>query len=216
MKLLPRVLSWLITFLVPIALIFLGVRLMLTHAFLEVEYHMPGFPADSYGFTTADRLHWSRLAVDYLVNDASISFLGNQVFPDGSPLYNERELSHMLDVKNVVKPALGVGYAVLAVLLGLTAWARFGGWWNQSLRGLKRGGWLTVGLVAVLAIFGSVSFWQFFTLFLDLRVFRYAYPSVPAAVLGICLPVRRDHCGRRRPGVGAGAEAESGLRGYKG
>jgi len=165
MKLLPRILSWLITFLVPIALIFLGVRLMLTHAFLEVEYRMPGFPADSYGFTMTDRLHWSRLAVDYLVNDADIGFLGNLAFPDGSPLYNERELSHMLDVKNVFQPGLGVGYAVCAVLLGLAAWARFGGWWNGYLRGLRRGGWLMVGLAAALGIFAAVSFWQFFTVF---------------------------------------------------
>jgi integral membrane protein (TIGR01906 family) len=168
MKLVSRILSWLITFLVPVALIFLGVRLMLTHAFLEVEYRMPGFPADGYGFTLTDRLHWSRIAVDYLVNDADISFLGNLTFPDGSPLYNERELSHMLDVKNVIQPGLGVGYAVCAVLLGLAAWARFGGWWNQYLRGLRRGGWLMVGLALVLGIFASVSFWQFFTLFHEL------------------------------------------------
>jgi integral membrane protein (TIGR01906 family) len=165
MKLLPRVLSWLITFLVPVALIFLGVRLMLTHAFLEVEYRMPGFPADGYGFTLTDRLHWSRFAVDYLMNNAGINFLGNQIFPDGSPLYNERELSHMLDVKNVIQPGLGVGYAVCFVLLGLAAWARFGGWWTGYLRGLRRGGWLTVGLAVVLGIFAAVSFWQFFTLF---------------------------------------------------
>jgi integral membrane protein (TIGR01906 family) len=165
MKLLPRVLSWLITFLVPVALIFLGVRLMLTHAFLEVEYRMPGFPADGYGFTLTDRLHWSRFAVDYLMNNAGINFLGNQIFPDGSPLYNERELSHMLDVKNVIQPGLGVGYAVCFALLGLAAWARFGGWWNEYLRGVRRGGWLTVGLAVVLGIFAAVSFWQFFTLF---------------------------------------------------
>jgi len=165
MKPLSRILSWLITFLVPIALLFIGLRLMLTPVFLQIEYHLPGFPVDNYGFTTADRLHWSRLAVEYLINDADINFLGDLTFLDGVPLYNERELSHMLDVKNVVKPALGVGYAVLAVLLGLTAWARFGGWWNQYLRGLKRGGWLMVGVVAVFGIFGSISFWQFFSFF---------------------------------------------------
>jgi integral membrane protein (TIGR01906 family) len=168
MKLISRIFSWLIMFLIPVALTFLGLRLLLTHAFLKVEYSMPGFPADSYGFTQADRLHWSRLAVDYLVNDEGISFLGNLIFPDGSPLYNERELSHMLDVKNVIKPGLGVGYAVCAVLLGLAAWARFGGWWNQYLRGLKRGGWLMVGLVAVLGVLGSINFWQFFTIFHEL------------------------------------------------
>jgi integral membrane protein (TIGR01906 family) len=150
---------------VPVALTFLGLRLLLTHAFLQIQYHMPGFPADTYGFTRSDRLHYSRLAVDYLVNSADIGFLGSLTFPGGSPLYNARELSHMLDVKNVIQPGLGVGYAVSAVLLGLAAWARFGGWGNEYLRGLKRGGWLTVGLAVGIGVFAAVSFWQFFTLF---------------------------------------------------
>jgi integral membrane protein (TIGR01906 family) len=168
MKILLRILSWFITFLVPVALIFVGVRLVLTHAYLDIEYRMPGFPPDDYGFTMQDRLHWSKISWDYMLNTEGISFLGDQAFPDGSPLFNGRELSHMLDVKNVVRPGLGAGYAVCAVLLGLGAWARFAGWWNGYLRGLKRGGWLTVGLVAVVGIFAAVSFWQFFTLFHEL------------------------------------------------
>jgi hypothetical protein len=61
---------------------------------------MPGFPADRYGFTTADRLYWADIAVDYLVNTAGIEFLADLRFEDGSPVYNERELKHMVDVKN--------------------------------------------------------------------------------------------------------------------
>ena len=112
MKILLRILSWFITFLVPVALIFVGVRLVLTHAYLDIEYRMPGFPPDDYGFTMQDRLHWSKISWDYMLNTEGISFLGDQAFPDGSPLFNGRELSHMLDVKNVVRPGLGAGYAV--------------------------------------------------------------------------------------------------------
>ena len=60
MKTLARILSWLVTILLPVALTFLGLRLLLTHAFPEIEYRMPGFPADDYGFTLQDRLHWSK------------------------------------------------------------------------------------------------------------------------------------------------------------
>src|ERR1051325_46276 len=66
-------LSWLITILVPIALIGLGLRVLLTPFFLKIEYNMPYFPADEYGFTKADRLKWAPYALNYLVNSADIS-----------------------------------------------------------------------------------------------------------------------------------------------
>jgi integral membrane protein (TIGR01906 family) len=168
MKTLYRLLSWIITLLIPLALTFLGLRLLLTHAFLQVEYRIPGFPPDQYGFNLQDRLHWADLSVDYLVNNADISFLSDLNLPDGTPLYNTRELSHMHDVKNVVKPVLWIGIADWIVLLGLALWARFGGWWSDYLRGLRNGGWFTVGLVVLIGIFAATSFWQFFTVFHEL------------------------------------------------
>ena len=168
MKTFSRILAWLITIFVPFALTFLGLRLLLTPVFPQVEYRTPGFPADDYGFTLQDRLHWSTISIDYLVNNADISYLGNLTFPDGSPLFNERELSHMHDVKQVVIPVLWIGYTVWFLLLVLGLWAGFGGWWQEYLRGLRRGGWLTLALVVVLGGFAAISFWQFFTVFHEL------------------------------------------------
>jgi integral membrane protein (TIGR01906 family) len=165
MKFLHQLLSWVVTLLLPAALIFLGLRLMLTHTFLQVEYRLPGFPPDEYGFTQADRLHYAPLALDYLLNPAGISFLGDQTFPDGSALYNERELSHMQDVKNIVRPLLWIGSGLWGFLLAAGLWARFDGWWGVYLRGLRRGGWLTFGSAVLIGIFAAFSFWQFFTLF---------------------------------------------------
>jgi integral membrane protein (TIGR01906 family) len=165
MKNLRRVLSWLVMVLLPLALTFLGVRLLLTHAFPELEYRMPGFPVDGYGFTLQERLQWSKISIDYLLNDAGISFLADLTFPDGSPLFNGRELSHMQDVKNVVHPVMFVGYGVWFILLAIALWARFGGWWPEYFLAIWRGGWLTAGLVVIFAIFAGISFWQFFTLF---------------------------------------------------
>jgi integral membrane protein (TIGR01906 family) len=165
MSILKRSLSWLVTLLLPLALTFLGLRLLLTQAFPEIEYRMPGFPADEYGFNLQDRLKWSRVSVDYLLNSADISFLGELTFPDGSSLFNDRELSHMQDVKRVVQPVLWVAYGVWFLVLGIGLWARFGGWWLEFVRGIKRGGWLTVGIVAAIGLFAAISFWQFFTIF---------------------------------------------------
>lgn len=168
MNKLQKALSWLTTALLPLALTFLGLRLELTHAYLEIEYRMPGFPPDDYGFTLQDRLHWSKISIDYLLNSADISFLGDLTFPDGSALFNERELSHMQDVKGVVQPALWAAYGIWLILLGLGLWAGFGGWWKEFTAGLRRGGWLTVGLVVGLGLLAVVSFWQFFTVFHEL------------------------------------------------
>jgi integral membrane protein (TIGR01906 family) len=168
MKILQRILGTVITILLPMALTFLGLRLLLSHAFPEIEYRMPGFPADEYGFSLQDRLHWSRISIDYLLNSSDISFLGDLTFPDGSPLFNSRELSHMEDVKHVVQPVLWVGYGVWLLIAGLALWARFGGWWAIYISSIRRGGWLSVGMVVLIGIFAAISFWQFFTVFHEL------------------------------------------------
>jgi integral membrane protein (TIGR01906 family) len=160
-----RWLSWLVTILVPVALTLTFVRLMMTSVFLNIEYNMPGFPADTYGFTKADRLHWSKIAKDYLINDAGIEFLGDLRFSDGSPVYNERELGHMVDVKKVVQKALTVWLASLVLLLGLELWAWRGGWIAEYRLGLWRGGWLTVILVGTIILFVLLSFNVFFVAF---------------------------------------------------
>ncbi|HJR79934.1 MAG TPA: TIGR01906 family membrane protein [Anaerolineales bacterium] len=162
-------LSWLVTILVPIALIGIGLRVLLSPLFLQIEYNMPYFPPDEYGFTKEDRLRWAPLALNYLVNDADISYLGDLRFDDGTPLYNERELSHMDDVKRVTQGALRVWYISLVLLALLGVWAWFGGWWPDYRLGLMRGGWLMVGLavtIGVIVIAGIALdpnvFWNFF------------------------------------------------------
>jgi integral membrane protein (TIGR01906 family) len=157
--------TWLVTLLVPLVLLLTGIRLLLFPWFIHYEYNRPAFPADSYGFTLQDRLQWSQVSLDYLLNDQDITFLSSQRFADGTPLYNDRELSHMLDVKNLVQLALKVWTAAAGVLigLGLAAW---GARWAQEYRtGLSRGGWVTAGLVIAILVFVIVSFDWLFTAF---------------------------------------------------
>ena len=163
-------LSWLVTILVPFALIGIGLRVLLTPLFLQIEYNMPYFPPDEYGFTKEDRLKWAPYALDYLLNNEDIRYLGDLEFDDGTPLYNERELSHMDDVKLVTQGALRVWYGALALLLLLGIWAWFGGWRPDYRLGLRRGGWLivglavTIGLIVVIGIAVNPNvFWNFFT-----------------------------------------------------
>jgi integral membrane protein (TIGR01906 family) len=165
-------LSFMVTLLTPIALLGLGLRLLLSPLFLQIEYNMPYFPADEYGFTKQDRLYWAPYAVDYLVNSADISYLGDLKFEDGSPLYNERELTHMEDVKHVTQSALQLWDIVLVTLLLLGLWAWCADWMPAYARGFWRGGWLMVGLAlsigAIVVVGIAINpdvFWEFFTLF---------------------------------------------------
>ena len=146
------ILSWLVTILIPLALIGLAIRVLLSPIFYQIEYNMPYFPPDEYGFSKADRLKWAPYAVNYLVNNADQSYLGDLKFDDGTPLYNERELKHMNDVHTVTQGALRIWYITLAILLSLGLWAWFGGWWNAYRLGLMRGGWLMVGLAITIGL----------------------------------------------------------------
>ncbi len=164
-KTLSTLLSYLVTLLIPIVLLMLGVRILLTPTFPEVEYRMPGFPEDSYGFTQAERLEYSKIAIEYLVNDAGPEFLGDLTFENGDPLYIEREVSHMVDVKVLVKFGLRLWAWATGLLVVLGVWAKFGQWWQAYLLGAKRGGQLTLALTLILGTLASINFWAFFEQF---------------------------------------------------
>ena len=169
---LPNLLSYLVSLLTPLALIGLALRVLLTPLYYTVEYNMPYFPADEYGFTKADRLKWAEPSVTYLVNNADISYLGDLKFDDGTPIYDERELSHMHDVKNVVQGSLKAWYVANVILLVLAVVALRGSWMPTYLDGLRRGGWWMIGLALTLAFIAGAGillnpniFWSFFAWF---------------------------------------------------
>jgi integral membrane protein (TIGR01906 family) len=164
-SLLKSALSWVVTLLVPLVIIMLAVRLLLTPVFLQVEYRMPGFPTDTYGFTLEDRLRWATPSLLYLVNDQGIDYLANLRFENGTPIYNERELTHMLDVKKALQMLLNVWHGALIVLVVLGIWAWRANWLDTYRSGWRRGGFLTIGLLIACAIFAATSFWDFFTWF---------------------------------------------------
>ncbi|GAB4524481.1 MAG: TIGR01906 family membrane protein [Anaerolineales bacterium] len=165
--------------LIPPALILTTVWAMLHPWFFTFEYNTPGFPDDPYGLTKAERLHWARYAVDYLRNDADISYLADLRFPEGQQapllscmhmddctrLYNARELQHMVDVKNVVRGALRVWQVSLLSLLVLGVWAWRGGRLDEFRLAAARGGWWTAGFAAFIILFVLVGFGVIFVWF---------------------------------------------------
>jgi integral membrane protein (TIGR01906 family) len=177
----------LLTILIPIFITLTNVRLLLTPTFPEIEYNLPGFPDDPYGFTKADRLKWARIAIDYLLNNESIAFLSTLRFPEGQTapeescqyyldrdcnrLYNDRELRHMRDVKLVTHNVLNlwVGSGILCLLvIGVLYYFQE----KAALRaGLLSGAGLTVllllGIITYLALDFNTFFVQFHHVFFE-------------------------------------------------
>ena len=155
----------LIAFATPFFLIMTAVRILIAPWYPQVEYRMPYFPIDNYGFTLEDRLQWSAPSIEYLINDAGISYLGELRFQDGTPIYNERELSHMLDVKKLVR-STNLAWAILGVAFGaifILAWR--GRWMPQLWGALENGGKFTITLILCILALVTVSFEWLFTMF---------------------------------------------------
>lgn len=158
----------------PVVLVLTNVRLMLTPLYVNWEYNLPDFPPDPYGFTKEDRLKYSTIALDYLLNDAGIEFLGDLTLPEdkiantdsGLRMYNDRELKHMVDVKIVVKGVMAVWVVASLLVVGSIAALAWQPETRPFLRsGLLTGSGITIGVLLGLGLFILIGFDTFFVMF---------------------------------------------------
>ncbi|MEE1619955.1 DUF1461 domain-containing protein [Zafaria sp. Z1313] len=159
---LPRVLQVVLALAFPLLLLIGAVRAVATPWFLWLAYNRPGFPADAYGFTGAERLNYGSYGVDYLTNAAGSDYLGGLVDGRGDPLFLATEVAHMADVKMVLGTAFwgGLGLAVLALGIMWYLAVRYAG---GIRRGLFAGALVSLGLIAGLAAAAIVGWQSFFT-----------------------------------------------------
>ena len=165
MKIINRILSIFIIITLPYILIMFSIRVLFTPSFLAFEYNFPGFPEDPYGFTTEERMKWGTESIQYLFNNEEPQFLGNLRFDNGSPIYNEREISHMVDVKVLLQQTLTVFYFLVAIYLLIIIWSILKRQKKMLWDSLSKGGWLTVGLIGMILLAVAVSFNALFTAF---------------------------------------------------
>ncbi len=155
-----KIAQWTLQILIPIVLALTSVWILLNTAswWVQIEYRLPGFPQDRYGFTLEDRLYWSAIDIEYLLNGEGIDYFDDFRLEDGSPMHNQRELRHMEDVKRLIHAVwyvLGIGLIlslILEVSLGIFADTRV------ALETLKRGARNTLILVGLLILGVIVGF----------------------------------------------------------
>lgn len=165
MKFVKALAAVLLSLTVPIIVLLVSVRVLLSPIFYQVEYHMPYFPPDPYGFTLEERLNGAALSIDYLLNDASLDYFNQVQLKDGSPFYNERELSHMLDVKILIANAFTVWFILLFILAAVGIAARYKNQLSGFWQSFSRGGLLTIILIVSVLVFVILSFSSLFTQF---------------------------------------------------
>jgi integral membrane protein (TIGR01906 family) len=156
-----NILAGIVALLVPILLVLVSVRLVMTETYLRLEYQRPGFPEDLYGWDTETRLDYGPYGIRYLVQNQDISYLGDLEIDD-DPAFDEDELEHMEDVQVVTRWAL----RVLNISLLLFVLLSTGLLWRKEtrpvwLRGISWGGFLTLGISAILVVLVVVA-WDFF------------------------------------------------------
>lgn len=171
-----------LTIAVPVLLTLVNVRLAMTPQILEFEYTRAGFPEDDYGFTTDDRLYYGPFAINYLLNNTDISYLGDLTFPNGRSLYTSSELNHMEDVKVVTQIAFmtlllgGIFSVIIIAYLFFTKNINA----RQTLRrGLFDGALLTLSIIGFIVFMALVAWDLFFDafhgIFFESGTWRFSY-----------------------------------------
>jgi integral membrane protein (TIGR01906 family) len=183
---LKRAAYWTIVFTLPVVLLMLASRIVMTPTFLTFEYTRAGFPPDRYGFTVEDRLLYGPLGLQSLLEQRPISFLAEQTLPGDRcfppqatecPMFNERELQHMVDVQNVtwmLFTGAGAAAALCAIAMGVL--------WRQRLLLLAAVDVASIALIvavltaAVAVVFAwDVFFDTFHALFFEDGTWRFFY-----------------------------------------
>jgi len=174
-KPLYSIIRWIVVLAIPFLLILGTVRLLISWnnpSYPEFEYGR--IEPDPFGFTLEERLELANATLDYLRRPESapetIHLLEDLRLPaSDKPLYNEGEISHMLDVKIVADSFKAVLWILAIVVVGgLIFFLVRSETRTLGAQAIKQGGLLTVILVILIMIFMGVAWGLAFTLFHNL------------------------------------------------
>jgi integral membrane protein (TIGR01906 family) len=165
MEIFKRILGYLLAASTPVVISVLAILVLLSPVFMELEYRRPGFPEDEYGFSREERLYYGNLTRRYLISSMTLDDLRSLEFAEGGPIYIERELSHLKDVKVVLGGVLRVFFGSLIVFAVSAITAITRDWREGFFDSLKWGGRITAGLLVLILLLTVVSFQALFTNF---------------------------------------------------
>ncbi|MEM8857255.1 MAG: TIGR01906 family membrane protein [Chloroflexota bacterium] len=171
MDILVKSIKWIVILTFPFLLGFGTVRAIIASNYPAFEY--PRITSDIYGWSDEERLELAEATLDYIQQpepaEEVIFLLEDLRLPEDpeNPLYNDREIGHMLDVKNLFD-AIGRIFRVLVVIIPVGLVALFALDKGQFYDTIRLSGWSTIILLAAIAIFILVGWSLFFTTFHEL------------------------------------------------
>jgi integral membrane protein (TIGR01906 family) len=196
----PSPASALITLAVPLVIFGNAGLLLLTPLTGDLFYALPGFPDDPLGLRGDDR---ERLAADGIRSiwpvGPGTEILRDARLPEGPPAFTEFEISHMDDVRSLVRAGLLLWLVALAgALAALTRLLRTGRG-EEARRSLRHGALLTIAVLAVSGLAMLVAYeavfdafhglffadgtWSFADRYTLRRIYPDAFWSIASAVI---------------------------------
>ena len=149
---------------IPLFLLIGPIRFIASDSYLKFEYGKSDFPPDPFGFTISQRMKIASENLRFVRDNLPLDALSSQVF-EGDPVYNSRELGHMLDVQKVYQ-SVWSGWQLIVLFIILTGsllWRLKGR--LSLLSAIQAGGLLTSGLIFALGLFAIVAWQVWFTAF---------------------------------------------------
>ena len=201
MKELPTyaaVLKWLVILAMPFFLGFGVIRGVIAWDYPAWEYQR--IAPDAYGWDDATRLGLAQATLDYMQRpepaEEVIYILEDLRLPEdeSQPLYKESEISHMLDVKHLTDAIRNLWWiSIVIVVGGLIALLGSPQTRHVGYQAIYGGGWATIIVLTVIALFILVG-WSFFFTFLPVIMETSAVamvmpaegPSFGVAPAGTC------------------------------
>jgi integral membrane protein (TIGR01906 family) len=159
-------LSALLVAAIPAILIGNTLWILMNSWFIEAQYALPGFPADSQGLRDQERTDLAITGIRSIrPNGEGVALLRDARLPSGEPAFEEPEIPHMEDVRGVV----GGFLTAWAIALALAVAAALGlgrlGDPGSVGRALVGGALLTVAAMALVSVIMLVNFDAFFGAF---------------------------------------------------
>jgi integral membrane protein (TIGR01906 family) len=168
-KTIITIVRWLIVILIPFMLTLGTVRALIAWDYPSFEYSR--IPPDSFGFTPQERLDFAHATLDYLQRSepaSEVIHLIEDLRLPGTdePLYNSREIGHMLDVKIIADVFRRLFWILLFIILAsLVLLLSRPGTRLVGYRAIFQGGVLTtvilIGMMILVGLAWSFVFTQF-------------------------------------------------------
>ena len=148
----------------PLTLVLVSVDIIASNAYLRHEYGLRGFPS-SESYPPGERLRLAEATLHYLRSSEDTDYL-RQLEYSGESVYNQREVQHLVDVKDVMNDVfLAEKIAIVVLGLALIWMVGVGKDREAALRSVVLGCSLLWKVALVVGATALVSFNWFFTQF---------------------------------------------------